>query len=220
LKTTDVNICNGRGQTALLIAAKHNRLECIKILLQQREIDIDHQDVHGMTALHLAVRCNKPESTEIIEELLRSGADRYIVNRHKKRQEDAYHMATDHPRKIIHPIRKLFHNPWLVEVESNQLKDHLILGDPPEPFGVWACQKSDIIATELFYIKGKHNCERHLKVGKTVEKFIYAKKSVEGIFSSARPKDSGKELQPHCQWYHIPANNVSKDIALWRNYFN
>ncbi|KAJ3215493.1 hypothetical protein HDU67_000351 [Dinochytrium kinnereticum] len=59
-------------QTALMIAAKKGKVEACRALLQTRKVSIGARDATGLTALHIASGCNKPE---IIQLLLEAGAD-------------------------------------------------------------------------------------------------------------------------------------------------
>ncbi len=66
----DPNIADTRGQTAIFRAIK---IDVLKYLLSLEEIDIDHLDAMGRTALihHIQVRSD----FEVIRELLEHGAD-------------------------------------------------------------------------------------------------------------------------------------------------
>ncbi|CAE7209292.1 ANKRD50 [Symbiodinium natans] len=61
-----------RGYTALMVAARHGRVECFTELLQ-RDADKEARDEDGRTALMLAADCGK---RDCLEALLQAGADK------------------------------------------------------------------------------------------------------------------------------------------------
>ena len=69
-------------RTALMLAARLGHLEMIQTLLKHPNIDINLQDLNGMTALYLAVRENH---YKIAQELLDAGAGIDIVDFHAGR---------------------------------------------------------------------------------------------------------------------------------------
>jgi Ankyrin repeats (3 copies) len=76
----DLNLSNKDGQTALQMAAKHQRPGAVKLLLGTGKVDINHQDIFGMTALHTAVVCNSSNSVEIVHDLFSRAVHRRIYS--------------------------------------------------------------------------------------------------------------------------------------------
>jgi len=75
---TDVNLKDAKwGNTPLIHAAYHGKQEIIAYLVQQRA-DLNAQSDNGWTALHVAVG---QEHVEVVEHLLKSGADTTIHNK-------------------------------------------------------------------------------------------------------------------------------------------
>ena len=71
----------------LINAASKNRTHLIKNILANIDVDLDFQNIDGMTALMLAARYGNTEAVEI---LLKSGSDTHIKN---YRNETAYDLA-------------------------------------------------------------------------------------------------------------------------------
>lgn len=207
-RSINVNLTNRKDQTALLIAAKNGKLECTRILLGSRRVDFDHQDNSGNTALHLAVYRNDTNSADIVYELLKAGASMYIWN-NEPESKTAYRLSR--PRTIEKKIRKWFRNPPLVEGPPAQIQQCLVQTKPPKQHGEQACKRTWVAATEVFYERSKEDPEEkvelHMTAYKTVKRFIYSKTPIDDICIKARPKDV--ESDPHCRWYHIPANNMA-----------
>ncbi|KAI9709405.1 MAG: hypothetical protein M1812_007682 [Candelaria pacifica] len=65
------------NRTALMLATREDRSHMVKTLLQFPEIELDRQDVNGMTALYLAAKAG---STESVTMLLEAGASVDIVD--------------------------------------------------------------------------------------------------------------------------------------------
>jgi len=82
----NVNATNYRGDyatsldTALIMAVKHGRAKVFDVLLEESRVDINHQDVMGMTAIMWAVRCkrqNKIPTTNLKGEACYAGEHIY-----------------------------------------------------------------------------------------------------------------------------------------------
>jgi len=72
----DIDVCNEKNKTALMIAAKNGRLDLIQLYLEHHA-DFNLQDNKGNTALIIAAKNNQPRVVEI---LLAYGADPTIKN--------------------------------------------------------------------------------------------------------------------------------------------
>ena len=74
VRSIDVNLPNRQGETSLHVAVQYNRLDVVTALIETSKVDLDHQDVSGMTALHFAIRHNGDLVYAIVKELLEAGA--------------------------------------------------------------------------------------------------------------------------------------------------
>jgi ankyrin repeat protein len=79
-----INMTHGQefDRTALMLAARLGHLEMIKTLLKHEDVDVDLQDVNGMTAVYLAVR---EDHYDIVQLLLDAQAGIDIVDFHAGR---------------------------------------------------------------------------------------------------------------------------------------
>jgi len=170
-------------------------------------VDIDHQDVYGKTALHVVVERNDPNSKPIVEALLQAGADPRAAD---------YDGATpsEVSKRCNEIIRTVFEKPPMVEGPPILAQRKLRLKQPPPGDGAKACEKAQIIATDLFYIKGPETDrnlrpERHVPAYNSVLNLIYSPETnIEDMFKSKR-RENDLEQKPFCRWYHVPSNNVS-----------
>ena len=71
-----VDCVDGYDQTALMIAARHNKTDVIRLLLQ-KEADVNKRNRYGNTPVHWAASGN---STEVIAILIEHGASINITN--------------------------------------------------------------------------------------------------------------------------------------------
>jgi hypothetical protein len=202
----DVNLCNKLEETALHLAAQREDIEFVTTLLSSGNVHIDNPDSEGMTALHRAVLYNRTNTGRIVEELIRAGADRWAVNSRGLTPEDL-----SKQEGISDTIKNLFLRPPMVEGPpvrvQKRLKKHTPQGD-----GIAACEKTEMAATEVFFIAGDENKpenrpEKHSPVYPSVNKLIYSEETVDGIFASVRNENI--TAKPFCRWYHLPTNNVS-----------
>jgi hypothetical protein len=201
----NVNLSNRLNQTALLIAAQNGQVECTKILLDEPLVEMDHKDDSGNTALHLAVTRNNKGSSEIVEELLKAGADMEIPNNKSK---TAYRLSRQ--KDIDIGIRRLFRYPPLVERHSAQVQYALVKTEIPKAHGDHACKRNWVAATEIFSIRKNSNeklVERYRTAYSTIQRFIYSDTPIEQICQEERPPDLKSE--PLWRWYHIPSNNMA-----------
>ncbi len=76
----DVTLTNRFGGTALIPAAERGHVAMVRALLEKTEVDVDHVNDLGWTALLEAVVLGSggPEHQEIVRLLLAAGADRSI----------------------------------------------------------------------------------------------------------------------------------------------
>jgi uncharacterized protein len=79
----DVNLTNRFGGTALIPAAHRGHVEMVRALLARTDVDVDHVNDAGWTALLEAVILGDggQAHTEIVRLLLGAGADRDIADR-------------------------------------------------------------------------------------------------------------------------------------------
>jgi len=76
----DVTLTNRFGGTALIPAAERGHVEMVRALLEKTDVDVDHVNDLGWTALLEAVVLGSggPEHQEIVRLLVAAGADRSI----------------------------------------------------------------------------------------------------------------------------------------------
>lgn len=76
----NINLANKEGTTPLMTAVRNGYDDVINKLMEKKEkLEIDAQDLHGNTALHLAMYRNR---VDIAKLLLQSGADPRIADHH------------------------------------------------------------------------------------------------------------------------------------------
>lgn len=78
-----VDIYNYYGGTALIPAAEKGHVETVRLLLEESNVDVNHVNNLGWTALMEAVLLSDggPDHQQIVELLLKHGADRNIADR-------------------------------------------------------------------------------------------------------------------------------------------
>lgn len=86
----DQAIANRFGGNALIPAAEKGHLENVKILLNDRRVNINHQNNYGYTALieAVALRDGSQVYQDIVAELLKHGADPNIADNYGKTAKD------------------------------------------------------------------------------------------------------------------------------------
>ena len=86
-------ITNRFGGNALIPAAEKGHLENVKLLLADKNVDINHQNNYGYTALieAVALRDGSQVYQDIVSELLKHGADPDIKDNYGKSAKDYAH---------------------------------------------------------------------------------------------------------------------------------
>jgi hypothetical protein len=195
----DLNLSNRDGQTALQIAARHQRPGAVKLLLGTGKVDINHQDISGMTALHMAVACNASNSVDIVHDLLSSAANSDLRNNDEKTAKD---LAAENVN-ILPQILEELAAPHLVRGPG--VPERMTRGTPPEGEGTKACRKTGFVSRIIFGAS-RTAPDTHLPVYSNILNFIYGDETVDKIFKAQQgERDLGK---PICRWHHIPMNNV------------
>ncbi|KAI9644763.1 hypothetical protein NHQ30_006790 [Ciborinia camelliae] len=213
-RSVNINLAGKTGKTSLLLSAQRKDPALMKILLGERQLDIDHQNNQGDTALHLAVTNNASQDTkrEMILSLLRAGANPEIRNHDKKKPKQLVSKSDIGIKNIFTKDRPLVEGPLI------QPRKRLEKSIPPGREGIKACQSVEMFVTEMYYTKDSKTLvpERHWTMYKTVYDLIYAQRpgSVESMLDSERSKNIQESEKPHCRWYHIPENNVSGRFSL------
>lgn len=168
----NINLAGKTGQNALLLSALQGNIDTLKVLLGERQLNIDHQNKHGDTALHLAVISDVGQETkrEEILSLLRAGASPEITNCENKK-----------PKKLVLKgcigIKNLFtKNRPLVEGPLVQPKKHLKKSRPPGQEGIKACKSLEMYVTEMYFKQDSSALilEQHWTMYKTVYDLIYS----------------------------------------------
>jgi hypothetical protein len=140
----DLNLSNRDGQAALQMAAKHQRPGAVKLLLGTGKVDVNHQDISGMTALHAAVACNASNSVEIVHNPLSSAANSDLRNNDEKTAKD---LAVENVNILPQILEELAAPPL---VRGPGVPEHMTRGTPPEGDGTKACQKTGFVSREVF----------------------------------------------------------------------
>ncbi|KAH8766931.1 hypothetical protein F5882DRAFT_510319 [Hyaloscypha sp. PMI_1271] len=196
----DLNLSNRDGQTALQMAAKHQRPGAVKLLLGTGKVNINHQDISGMTALHIAVACNASNSVEIVHDLLSSAANSDLRNNDEKTAKD---LAAENVNIIPQILVELAAPPL---VRGPGVPERMTRGTPPEGDGTNACRKTGFVSREVFGAS-ETAPDTHLPVYSNILNFIYGNETVDEIFKAQQgERDLGK---PICRWHHIPMNNMA-----------
>lgn len=234
----DVNLSGRDGQTALLVAARHNHAEIVRYLVETGNAVLDHQDRTGMTALHLAVSFPGHDFSEIITCLLEAGAKPTLTTNPvppKLHGETPAQLARrlDSERKkkegqngtpyiiSITDINKLENPPPASAARPmTQLKV-----EPPSQSASLACQKVEVVVREIFAQlasdkHGRHDeseaAIRFLPYYTDVNNLLYSEATesnglaarMNEVFGN-RCKDAGLRAEDcKCRWFHIPMNNV------------
>lgn len=212
--TINMNLAGKTGQNSLLLSAQRGDLSLMKILLGERQLDIDHQNNHGNTALHLAVTNSAYQEVkrEMILSLLKAGANPDIANRNKKKPKQ---LASKSDLGIKYLFTK---NRPLVEGPLIQPRKRLKKSSPPGDEAIKACKSVEMFVTEMYFIKDSETRvpEQHWTMYRTIYDLIYAQRpgTVESMLDGERSNNVKDSEKPYCRWYHIPENNVSGQFPL------
>jgi pimeloyl-ACP methyl ester carboxylesterase len=201
----EINLSNKMQQTALHIAAQREDIDFVISLLRSTNVPINSRDSEGMTALHRAVLHNGEKTGQIVLQLLKAGADRWVEN-----SEGLTPGQLSKSKNTRNDIKQCFENPPMVEGPPIQVQK--ILKRTPTGDGIAACEKTIMVVTEMFYIdneagKPEGRPEKHSPVSSSVNNLIYSEESIEARFTSVC--SDFPNAKPFCRWYHLPANNVS-----------
>ena len=207
------NVQNGSGQSALHIAVQNDDFPMARLLLGKGSADIALQDNKGQSALHFAVQralhvtVQKDELPEdkfrVIELLLAKGADAKAPN---KDGHSATNLADSSQNK---EIKSRLEKPLLVEGPSASTRPEWKKPEPPaDRNAVSACKNFRATLTEFFLINGREH--RIIDKQASVYEVLY-EQDPESILKHDRP--STLKEKRTCQWFHLPANNVS-DMPL------
>jgi hypothetical protein len=116
-------------------------------LLGTGKVDINHQDIFGMTALHTAVVCNSSNSVEIVHDLLSSAANSDLRNNDKTAKD----LAAENVNILPQILDELAAPPL---VRGPGVPERMTRGTPPEGDGTNACQKTGFVSREIFGASG------------------------------------------------------------------
>ena len=181
----EIYLNNKNQETALHLAARHGHIKFMTAVLSTDSININSPDSEGMTALHRAVLRNTEDSAQIVEELIKFGADRWAGEKNDQVTPTPIMLAEK--TQTLPSIRRWFKQPPMVEGPhvrvQRKLKKHILHAD-----GIAACKLTDVAATEIFHIHGDTRPEKHSLMYHSVYKLIYSddKESVSQMFESVR----------------------------------
>ena len=136
ISIVDINTCNASGTTPLSLAVQLQNEKIVQRLLENHEIKIDKEDIHGYTALHYA--CDK-DNTKIITLLLDKKADMFHPNKKgylpihiaclKGKKEVLDHLLQKCPEskeRLLEATDSVGNTPLLIAKEA-PIKDAFIL---------------------------------------------------------------------------------------------
>ena len=129
----DINVGNIEGKTPLMAACQRNSMEMVKCLCQRKEIQVDLQDNHGMTAL---IYCACGGCNDIVTFLLiKMKANPYILDHFglssimhacDKDHYDIVRIMINHDviiqKEIIDGLKELGKGDVAVEIEKDLIK--------------------------------------------------------------------------------------------------
>uniref|UniRef100_A0A2K6KE21 Uveal autoantigen with coiled-coil domains and ankyrin repeats n=1 Tax=Rhinopithecus bieti TaxID=61621 RepID=A0A2K6KE21_RHIBE len=111
----DITTSDTAGRNALHLAAKYGHALCLQKLLQYN-CPTEHADLQGRTALHDAGEQRFPLDTNILEVLIKNGADISLLDRNLTHMQDEVNVKS-HQREL--------QNIQDLEIENEDLKERL-----------------------------------------------------------------------------------------------
>lgn len=206
-----VNLQDRIGNAALHLAAINNRVDTVKVLLNDFGANIALKNLKGRNALSLAVD-NGNSTIETVTLLLENGAR---LSYEDKSPDPPLSISRD--PGVSEEIKTLLKNPPLVQgprdslAKESRRKPVAPVSDTAQK----ACKSFKAVVAEFFQFGEEDKSENFVLEEPSIYQLLYSS-SPEEILEDARKHSSNErkmdqeQMKEHlrCRWYHIPANNV------------
>ncbi|KAG5767580.1 hypothetical protein H9Q73_014108 [Fusarium xylarioides] len=233
---THLNHANRHGETALLVAVKHQEQDIVEFLLGTGKVEPNQLNGSGSTALHVVLQTEGKFIGAIVEKLLSYGADPTIADKDDEVPYDLVQrliddLTDDNSSRVIEQIGGLkdakqhLDNP--PPVLTVQRMRRLIKQRPPDSsIAFEACKKTTVTIREMFKLN------QYIPLYKDVAELLYPDEpfpqtelaenvnsaggqvqkdgynsQLNEYFNCRRMKTSLKGESAICRWFHIPMNN-------------
>lgn len=206
---------NANKMTALHVACQYMSWDSaeIRTLIEEGNANVALTDALGRTPLHYAVTRETPD-VEVVRVLLEAGAETHAPDNEGKTPQRLAELHTNGQRlRDLFQSRPLVKGPSAARTSAKSDQKPSLSESARE-----VCKAYRMVATTVFLNTTTLSEEYLPPLHLPIEQAIYGNKDLDTMLKDV-PVPHGGDKTPICNWYHLPANNMTWTEDLLRHQF-
>ncbi|GAB7332487.1 hypothetical protein MBLNU13_g04281t1 [Cladosporium sp. NU13] len=206
---------NANKMTALHVACQYICWDSadIQTLIEEGNANVALTDALGRTPLHYAVTRETP-NVEVVRVLLEAGAETHAPDHEGKTPQRLAELNVNGQRLLdLFQSRPLVKGPSAARTNAKSDQKPSLSETARE-----VCKAYRMVATTVFLNKTSSSEEYLPPLHLPIDQAIYGNKHLDTMLKDV-PVPRGGDKSPICNWYHLPANNMTwAEDLLWHQF--